>query len=173
MTLKGNAENIFNVDKHANNKRDHPNPNDNSYDPSVSSCPLLSWANGPIYYSFYSNISTMRCYTQNRCPKSTFFFLPDIVHNLFRWCTSFKNIFWKNITRKFAKCLVTWMCWVGWLKRTLPEPWLFICSITHCEQLTNECFLTVSFFLFFPMGVILRGDVFKGGGSLRVLKKWD
>ena len=41
-TLKGNAENIFNVDKHANNKRDHPNPNDNSYDPSVSSCPLLS-----------------------------------------------------------------------------------------------------------------------------------
>ena len=83
-TLKGNAENIFNVHKHANNKRNHPNPNDNSYDPSVSSCPLCSRANGPIYYSFYSNISTMRCYTQNRCPKSTFFFLPDIVHNLFR-----------------------------------------------------------------------------------------
>ena len=35
-TLKGNAENIFNVHKHANNKRDHSNPNDNSYDPSVS-----------------------------------------------------------------------------------------------------------------------------------------
>lgn len=58
-TLKENAENIFSVHKHANNKRDHPNPNDNSYDPSVSSCPLLSQANGPIYYSFYSNISTM------------------------------------------------------------------------------------------------------------------
>ena len=41
-TLKGNAENIFNVHKHANNKRNHPNPNDNSYDLSVSSCPLCS-----------------------------------------------------------------------------------------------------------------------------------
>ena len=35
-TLKGNADNIFNVHKHANNKRDHSNSNDNSYDPSVS-----------------------------------------------------------------------------------------------------------------------------------------
>ena len=35
-TLKGNAENIFNVHKHANNKREHSNSNDNSYDPSVS-----------------------------------------------------------------------------------------------------------------------------------------
>ena len=44
-TLKQNAENIFHVHRHANNKRDHPNnPNDNSYDPSVSSSrlPLLT-----------------------------------------------------------------------------------------------------------------------------------
>ena len=36
-TLKSNAEDIFTVHKHANNKHDHPDdPNLNSYDPSVN-----------------------------------------------------------------------------------------------------------------------------------------
>ena len=36
-TLKTNAEDIFTVHKHANNKHDHPDdPNLNSYDPSVN-----------------------------------------------------------------------------------------------------------------------------------------
>ena len=35
-TLKQNMEDIYYVHRHANNKKEHPNAQENSYDPSVS-----------------------------------------------------------------------------------------------------------------------------------------
>merc|ERR1712051_973105 len=54
-TLKSNAEDIFTVHKHANNKHDHPDdPNLNSYDPSV-----IRFLEGELIEDYQSDIRLM------------------------------------------------------------------------------------------------------------------